>query len=545
MALPWLSRRAGSAVFALTTLALVGLWNYAPYASTVFYIVIGTVIVVGLGVLVVVPAALGAHPRPTSPPSSTAASSTNDESAPLNSERARLLLEQGTGSSSDRDKVATSGTLTSAAAAAAPAGPTAAQERSPRSERLYYLDNLKAALVAIVVLHHVLGTVSGGGSLGMSVGSFLSWFQIVGLAVQGLDQGWFMCFFFFISAYFTPSSYDRKGPRAFLADKFKRLGISLVAYAFIFGPLLNLIMQTVTGLQALTYLITPSQTWFLAWLLIFNTAYALVAGGPDYIVCRAPSLTTLTALGFAVGIVQGIQIIAFPAPIFFLPISFGSLPFDIMFFVAGILARRNRWLDALVDLPKRSVNIVRAVVVLLSAVTFVWTGTVYTLGGGFTLMPKNPCGEPINRGGDEISIGGLIALLVAMSALLGIFAMHMSVASLDLFRRHLNISTPLTRFFSDNAYAVYLIHGWAVVPFAWSFIALVESAAGVTINNWVGANNQYILLYSATTSACMSTTTNEGAILFAGFIYISVLSFIAVYILASLLRRIPGIRDIL
>lgn len=339
MALPWLSRRAGSAVFALTTLALVGLWNYAPYASTVFYIVIGTAIVVGLGALVVVPAAFGAHPqaRPSSSPSSTAAASTDDESAPLNSERARLLLEQGTS-----DKPATSGTLTSAAAAAAPAGPAAAQERSPRSERLYYLDNLKAALVAIVVLHHVLGTVSGGGSLGMSVGSFLSWFQIVGLAVQGLDQGWFMCFFFFISAYFTPSSYDRKGPRAFLADKFKRLGIPLVAYAFIFGPLLNLIMQTVTGLQALTYLITPSQTWFLAWLLIFNTAYALVAGGPDYIVCRAPSLTTLTALGFAVGIVQGIQIIAFPAPIFFLPISFGSLPFDIMFFVAGILARRNR-----------------------------------------------------------------------------------------------------------------------------------------------------------------------------------------------------------
>ena len=43
----------------------------------------------------------------------------------------------------------------------------------------------------------------------------------------------------------------------------------------------------------------------------------------------------------------------------------------------------------------------------------------------------------------------------------------------------------------------------------------------------------------------MSTTANEGAVLLAGFIYVSVLSFIAVYILASLLRRIPGVRDIL
>ena len=50
-------------------------------------------------------------------------------------------------------------------------------------------------------------------------------------------QAFFMGMFFLISAYFTADSYDRKGGRAFLIDRLKRLGIPLLLFFFIINPL--------------------------------------------------------------------------------------------------------------------------------------------------------------------------------------------------------------------------------------------------------------------------------------------------------------------
>jgi len=65
-----------------------------------------------------------------------------------------------------------------------------------------YLDNLKTALTAIVVIHHVVGAFGGIGSLGMSVGNYASAWQVVTGTIQIANQSYFMSLFFFISAYF-------------------------------------------------------------------------------------------------------------------------------------------------------------------------------------------------------------------------------------------------------------------------------------------------------------------------------------------------------
>ena len=104
-----------------------------------------------------------------------------------------------------------------AAAKAAVPGP-------PRKKRLYFLDNVKSVLTVVVVLHHTAGQSFGAGGGWLSLFGYRSPFLIFNTALSLLDQSYFMCLFFFISGYFTPRSYDKKGPKAFLRDKLKRLG---------------------------------------------------------------------------------------------------------------------------------------------------------------------------------------------------------------------------------------------------------------------------------------------------------------------------------
>lgn len=111
-------------------------------------------------------------------------------------------------------------------------------ERPTRSggPRSVYLDTIKVFLTCCVVLHHSIGAFSGSG-LGVSVGVYHSTFQAFAVPVLWLQQSYFMCFFFFISALFVPASLARKGTRAFLADKAKRLVLPFIVMFFVLYPL--------------------------------------------------------------------------------------------------------------------------------------------------------------------------------------------------------------------------------------------------------------------------------------------------------------------
>jgi hypothetical protein len=85
------------------------------------------------------------------------------------------------------------------------------QRRKPSTSRLWFVDNLRVALICLVVLHHIVVTYSGlplwyyiEKPTSPAVGLGLTIFLLV-------DQAWFMGAFFLLSGYFTPSSYERKG----------------------------------------------------------------------------------------------------------------------------------------------------------------------------------------------------------------------------------------------------------------------------------------------------------------------------------------------
>ncbi|MCB0110309.1 MAG: acyltransferase family protein, partial [Caldilineaceae bacterium] len=95
-----------------------------------------------------------------------------------------------------------------------------------KTARLFFIDHLRAALVILVVLHHV-AVIYGEGTAFYYVDpanrESLTSLLLVVFALA--NQAWFMGALFLLAGYFTPGSYDRKGAGAFLKDRLLRLGI--------------------------------------------------------------------------------------------------------------------------------------------------------------------------------------------------------------------------------------------------------------------------------------------------------------------------------
>ena len=111
-----------------------------------------------------------------------------------------------------------------------------------------YIDRLRSAMTALVILHHTAIVYGGAGG----------WFwreQEVSAAPSSVlltlfcatNQAYFMGFFFLLAGYFTPRSLERKGYAAFLWDRFLRLGLPLLGFIFILGPVTAGIVEACTG----------------------------------------------------------------------------------------------------------------------------------------------------------------------------------------------------------------------------------------------------------------------------------------------------------
>jgi glucan biosynthesis protein C len=140
----------------------------------------------------------------------------------------------------------------------------------PHAGRLVYLDNLRVLLTILVIAHHVAAnygnldvwyyneTVSGPVS------------ALTFTFLTAINQAFFMGFFFLLAGYFVPSSFARKGTRAFLRDRLVRLGVPLVVYVLLIHPFVWLLGRD-GGWRLGT-----GPMWFVEVLLLFTLAYLVV-----------------------------------------------------------------------------------------------------------------------------------------------------------------------------------------------------------------------------------------------------------------------------
>ncbi len=289
-------------------------------------------------------------------------------------------------------------------------------------KRLYFADNLRTWMVILVVLQHLA--------------------EIFGLYLfLMLNQAYFMGLLFLLSGYFTPGSYERKGPSKFLMDRLLRLGIPTLVYVFIIRPL------DVWGSHQITHkpignLFALDQMWFVVMLLLFDLGYlawrTIVKNRPERLVDDAPKKLTfpkvafftlaLTAASYLLRIVipYGIPVLEFP--------SLGYLAQYLSFFLIGMLAFRQGWLRSI---PGSLGQIGFVLAVLATVILF-------------------PTAVFIGSGSKWIGYGSWQSAVFALWD--SIFAVGISLALITFFRRFIDGGKKFGRFLSQHSFAVYVIH---------------------------------------------------------------------------------------
>lgn len=357
----------------------------------------------------------------------------------------------------------------------------------------------------------------------------------MGTAVLSLNQAYFMALFFFISAYFSWISYERKSAKEFLAARYQRLGIPFLVYFFVGGPLLSLFINRVVLDRSFSYFPDPGPPWFLAVLLMFNEAFVFVDTEtfPSWS-WEVVKIRHLVGLGVVLGAVQCAQMIFAPVYLF-MPITFGSLPFDLLFFAAGLQAGKNDWFDkAIPAFASSSRAAIRSICVIMIAVVFGLCGMMYARGGGWYMTFHNECDEAKDSGGSPV--GALMVL--AFAVVLGVFCMTFSVAIIDLFNTKLNVRNDWTTFLSTSSYAVYLFHPFVVVPITWSYTKILESANGFSGHEDV----DLVFLHNDT----YSTSCVKEIELWIGSLYVAFASVVVVFLLSFyVLKRTPLLKYVL
>ncbi len=333
------------------------------------------------------------------------------------------------------------------------------------SARLAFVDNLRILLITLVVALHTAITYGGAGSWYYTEVRQPDAITLGVLTFQnGFIQSFCMGLFFLLAGYFTPASYDRKGPFQFLKDRLLRLGIPLLFYGFVIHPLLiyPLAKAGVIDLDGSfrdflggyysSLRIGWGPLWFVEALLILAAIYALLRRATEALApCysaggRPPGSFAIAGLACALGIVTFIARLWFPVGRVFEPLNFqlGYFPQYVALFVVGVMAYRGDWL------LRTDARIGRLCLATAGVLAVVGFPILFVAGGALS-------------GKVSPFLGGLHWQNLAYAVWDQVVGVLMIVGLLVLFRERINRETRFTRALADSAYAVYIIHAPVVI----------------------------------------------------------------------------------
>jgi len=346
------------------------------------------------------------------------------------------------------------------------------QAASGRTSRLFFIDHLRAALVILVVLHHVALVY------GAIVPSFYyieppfddPLAGLVLLVFALFNQAWFIGAFFLLAGYFAPGSLDRKGPGSFLKDRLLCLGIPLVIFYFVLSPIswigLWLMPASLTAglLPPLTWQQYPQRLgmgpmWFVAMLLIFTFGYAawrMLTRNRTSSSMSKSSLPSHLGVGiFILALALVSYLVRIIVPIGKFVLEFPTLsyfPQYLSFFVIGTVASRHNWFRTLPS-SMGVVGFVIAVVAGVALFPIAFISLLISLENASQQLP------PFGYGTWQSAVYTLWDSTFAVGMVLGL---------IPLFRRFFDGQGRFGRFLSQHSYAVYVIHIPIVVVVAFA-----------------------------------------------------------------------------
>jgi glucan biosynthesis protein C len=333
--------------------------------------------------------------------------------------------------------------------------------KSSAKPRLFFIDNLRILLITLVVLHHLAITYGHSGGWYYYEGRPDDLTTILFTIFNAVNQAFFMGFFFMISGYFTPGSYDRKGTGSFLKDRFLRLGIPLVFYIVIIDPLLTYVLavnaNSFTGslwqflarnfeAQDLeNFSLGTGPLWFVEALLIFAVIYAMWRRlvKPEVPVLphrdgKVPSNMAIAIFALTLGVITFIVRIWLPMGWNFdlLNLQLPYFPQYIALFILGLMAYRHDWFMGISEATgKLWLKITIALIVLLPI--------MFIVGGAEDPTPF---------------LGGVHWQALVFALWEQFLCMGMVITLLVWFRGKLNQQGSLAKTMSASAYTVFIIH---------------------------------------------------------------------------------------
>ena len=325
--------------------------------------------------------------------------------------------------------------------------------------RLQFIDNIRWSIIILVLSMHASDTYSPFGNWYYTDRPPLSLGERVFFATyQSWLQSFFMALLFFVAAYFTPASYDRKGAAQYVRDRLARLILPTLFYICVIGPVTEYyISRSWTGgggfvhqwIEHVTdgeWVSGTGPMWFCVVLFGFSLAYACarLAKGhsrPESWFADPSAPSPVVSLVFILAMAIGSFLVRLfsRSDTSLLNIHPGDLPQYALMFAAGILAGRGKWLER--SLPNATA---RTIIGALAAAAAIWIHIVARV---------------VTHPDDAGQLNGGLNLPSALKCLWEALAcVGMSYVLIALFRRYFNEQGPLARFLSENAFSVYLFH---------------------------------------------------------------------------------------
>ena len=328
--------------------------------------------------------------------------------------------------------------------------------------RLYFLDNLRAFVVILVVVLH--------GSMTYMAYAPTWWYvvdpnssEVFTQLVLLLDVP-IMPILFFLAGYFALRSLQKRGSRVFLKDKFIRIGLPWIFGALFLAPLITYMIYFSRGvpMSFLDFwrtdfwgpLYQQSVYWFLGVLLLMFVVLAWVyewgdrLRGPQRLIRPTSKVfaafIALTAAGFLV-----ISLSFGPDAWwhnYFLVYQPVRVPLYIGYFVLGIYADRRGWFTAEGYKPELGPWGWGCVLSGLAYLAYRW---------GVANTPETT-----------------LPVKVGTALLFNTFCFTALIAGVALFQQKVNGAGVVWSSLTANSYGIYYVHPLILYPLAYVFVGI-------------------------------------------------------------------------
>ena len=373
--------------------------------------------------------------------------------------------------------------------------------------RLDYIDNIRILLTAVVILNHL--SITYGAPGGWYYNEFeISDLNLIPMAVlvmfAAFNQAYSMGFFFLLSGYFSAKSLSKKKTQAYVIQRLLRLGIPILLFVYLVSPVLRLSFRRIeykipinldnlfSVYKQIGFGYELGPMWFIMLLLIFSLILVIFKDSINRssIQIAAPGRFSIIFAAITIGLLTFMVRISLPIGTVYQPLNL-QVPHLIQYifmFFAGAIFHLADWQDKLQSVSLKFWLPFTIVLGIILPILF------FLVGGA--------------SGDVGSALGGFSWQSLVFSIWEQIFCVSIVAALLSLFYKFLNKNTGLTRELAASSYATYIFHPLVLVIFT----ALLQEL-------------RYPPLLKIT--------------------LLAVPTLMLCFLVASILRRLPGLKSIL